>query len=145
MRYIWDHRKQSSRQVGGDGIRDGVVRSTGVFLRESAGGGAGTVQHVDMSVGSAEENTASNGQTEVLYVDNISSGTRNHNSSGIREARNKAIARRKEDPLRPAAHQRVLMIKRDMKQSWKKSTFLKQVRMMESAKKPWRDYLRTGG
>jgi len=82
---------------GNDGIRDGVVGSTGVFLRESAGGGAGTVQHVDMSIGRAEENTASNGQTEVLYVDNISSGTRNNNSSRTREARNKAIARKKEE------------------------------------------------
>ena len=52
---------------------------------------------MDMSIGSAEENTASNGQTEVLYVDNISSGTRNNNSSRTREARNKAIARRKEE------------------------------------------------
>ena len=33
---------------GSDGYRDGVIRSTGVFLRESTG--AGTVQHVDMSL-----------------------------------------------------------------------------------------------
>jgi hypothetical protein len=32
---------------GRDGIRDGVIRSTGFFLKES--GGIGTVQHVDLA------------------------------------------------------------------------------------------------
>ena len=38
---------------GNDGVRDGVVRSTGFFLKESSG--AGTIQHVDMAIGSAGE------------------------------------------------------------------------------------------
>ena len=41
--------QQTEFSLGGeDGYRDGVIRSTGVFLRESTG--AGTVQHVDMSM-----------------------------------------------------------------------------------------------
>ena len=36
---------------GMDGVRDGVVRSTGLFLRESIG--VGTIQHVDLAKGSA--------------------------------------------------------------------------------------------
>ena len=41
--------QQTEFSLGGeDGYRDGVIRSTGVFLRESTG--AGTVQHVDMSL-----------------------------------------------------------------------------------------------
>lgn len=36
---------------GMDGARDGVIRSTGLFLRESVG--VGTIQHVDLAKGSA--------------------------------------------------------------------------------------------
>ena len=36
---------------GMDGVRDGVIRSTGLFLRESLG--VGTIQHVDLAKGSA--------------------------------------------------------------------------------------------
>ena len=42
--------QQTEFSLGGaDGYRDGVIRSTGVFLRES-NGAAGTVQHVDLSL-----------------------------------------------------------------------------------------------
>ena len=42
--------QQTEFSLGGaDGYRDGVIRSTGVFLRESTGA-AGTVQHVDLSL-----------------------------------------------------------------------------------------------
>ena len=42
--------QQTEFSLGGaDGYRDGVIRSTGVFLRESTGD-AGTVQHVDLSL-----------------------------------------------------------------------------------------------
>ncbi len=41
--------KRTEFSLGGaDGYRDGVIRSTGVFLRESTG--AGTIQHVDLSL-----------------------------------------------------------------------------------------------
>lgn len=41
--------QQTEFSLGGvDGFRDGVIRSTGVFLRESTG--AGTIQHVDLSL-----------------------------------------------------------------------------------------------
>ena len=41
--------QQTEFSLGGsDGYRDGVIRSTGVFLRESTG--AGTIQHVDLSM-----------------------------------------------------------------------------------------------
>ena len=40
--------QQTEFSLGGvDGYRDGVIRSTGVFLRESTG--AGTIQHVDLA------------------------------------------------------------------------------------------------
>lgn len=38
---------------GMDGVTDGVIRSTGFFLKES--GGAGTVQHVDLATGPVQE------------------------------------------------------------------------------------------
>ena len=42
--------QQTEFSLGGaDGYRDGVIRSTGVFLRESTDA-AGTVQHVDLSL-----------------------------------------------------------------------------------------------
>ena len=42
--------QQTEFSLGGaDGYRDGVIRSTGVFLRES-NGATGTVQHVDLSL-----------------------------------------------------------------------------------------------
>ena len=42
--------QQTEFSLGGaDGYRDGVIRSTGVFIRESTGA-AGTVQHVDLSL-----------------------------------------------------------------------------------------------
>lgn len=42
--------QQTEFSLGGaDGYRDGVIRSTGVFLRESTGA-SGTVQHVDLSL-----------------------------------------------------------------------------------------------
>ena len=44
---------------GMDGVRDGVIRSTGLFLRESLG--VGTIQHVDLAKGSAS----------VLYTEDI--------------------------------------------------------------------------
>lgn len=45
--YLGEQRTEFS--LGGvDGYRDGVIRSTGVFLRESTG--AGTIQHVDLSL-----------------------------------------------------------------------------------------------
>lgn len=41
--------QQTEFSLGGaDGYRDGVIRSTGVFLRESTG--AGTIQHVDLAL-----------------------------------------------------------------------------------------------
>lgn len=41
--------QQTEFSLGGvDGYRDGVIRSTGVFLRESTG--VGTIQHVDLSL-----------------------------------------------------------------------------------------------
>ena len=41
--------QQTEFSLGGeDGYRDGVIRSTGIFLRESAG--VGTIQHVDLSM-----------------------------------------------------------------------------------------------
>ena len=54
---------------GADGIRDAVVRSTGVFLRES--GSAGTIQHVDMAMKDEKVSEAVSGDalTEVISAD----------------------------------------------------------------------------
>ena len=46
---IYPGEQRTEFSLGGvDGYRDGVIRSTGVFLRESTG--AGTIQHVDLSL-----------------------------------------------------------------------------------------------
>ena len=82
---------------GEDGARDGVIRSTGVFLRESAGGGAGTVQHVDMSVGSAGDKNINENQGEVVITSqNISSGNRSSQEARSKRERNKAIEKKRE-------------------------------------------------
>ena len=78
---------------GNDGVRDGVVRSTGFFLKESSG--AGTIQHVDMAIGSAGEGTEQL-SVKTITVSNIStSQNRNNNSSRTQVERRKALARKR--------------------------------------------------
>ncbi|MBR1524381.1 MAG: hypothetical protein IJ641_07990 [Lachnospiraceae bacterium] len=80
---------------GNDGIRDGVVRSTGLFLRESSG--AGTVQHVDMAIGAVSDETGA-GQVSVqtITVSNIeTSQRRNNNTSRAQAERRKALAKKR--------------------------------------------------
>ena len=80
---------------GYDNVRDGVVRSTGFFLKES--GGAGTVQHVDMAIGSAGEiNHESLGQITIHTVNlSISSSeTRQKRSQQAQARKREAIAKK---------------------------------------------------
>ncbi len=88
---------------GADGFRDGVIRSTGVFLRES--GGVGTIQHVDLSVKQNGLGAKVSGDDTVMEVstsDNRSqsSATRRQEESRRREAR----ARRKKADDKAAAY-----------------------------------------
>ncbi len=84
---------------GDDNVRDGVVRSTGVFLRESAGGGAGTIQHVDMAIGEAGEAEGSGvgmAVTQTLTVSNISTTeTRSSSNSQSQAKRREALAKKR--------------------------------------------------
>ncbi|MBQ4483205.1 MAG: hypothetical protein II966_08245 [Lachnospiraceae bacterium] len=48
------HKETEFTLEGMTGARDGVIRSTGFFLKES--GGAGTIQHVDLAVGNKDSN-----------------------------------------------------------------------------------------
>lgn len=82
---------------GNDGTRDGVIRSTGLFLRESSGGGVGTVQHVDMALKTAEDgeytetgNTKS--VTQTIYYSNITTQERRQS----RTSQSSAQAKRRE-------------------------------------------------
>ena len=66
--------QQTEFTLGGvDGFRDGVIRSTGVFLRES--GGVGTIQHVDLAIkqnGAGEKVSGEDTVSEVSTSDNRS-------------------------------------------------------------------------
>ncbi len=79
---------------GSDGYRDGVIRSTGVFLRES--GGAGTIQHVDLSMKQNGLGTKVSGDDTVMDVS--TSDNRNQSNATRRQEekrRQEAKARRK--------------------------------------------------
>ena len=78
---------------GADGYRDGVIRSTGVFLRESTG--AGTIQHVDLSL-------KQNGPgIKVSGEETASDISTSNNRNGRSDA-----ARRREESRRRAARAR---------------------------------------
>ena len=66
---------------GADGIRDGVIRSTGFFLREN--GTAGTVQHVDLAKKEEGQEIISSGE-KVLAVDIAGNNNVDRNSFSTR-------------------------------------------------------------
>ncbi len=79
---------------GADGYRDGVIRSTGVFLRESTG--VGTVQHVDLSL-------KQNGLGLKVSGDDMTTEIRtsnNNRSSQSDSARRREETRRREERAR---------------------------------------------
>ena len=85
--------QQTQFSLGGaDGYRDGVIRSTGIFLRES--GGAGTIQHVDLSLKQNGLGEKVSGDDTVMEV----STSDNRNQSNA--------TRRQEERRRQAAKER---------------------------------------
>ena len=87
---------------GADGYRDGVIRSTGVFLRES--GGAGTIQHVDLSMKQNGLGTKVSGDDTVMDVS--TSDNRNQSNATRRQEerrRQEAKARRRKADDKAAA------------------------------------------
>lgn len=86
---------------GSDGIRDGVIRSTGFFLKESFG--AGTVQHVDMAIGS-DDSYAVQGDdvVQALTIDrgNSSAQTNRQRENAQKVRREKALAKKRADDKR---------------------------------------------
>lgn len=80
---------------GADGYRDGVIRSTGVFLRESTG--AGTVQHVDLSLKQNGQGMKVSGEDvdEAFTVSNISNNSERQSNAARRNAE-----RRRQDAAR---------------------------------------------
>ena len=75
---------------GADGYRDGVIRSTGVFLRES--GGAGTIQHVDLSLKQNGSGLKVSGDDTL----EVSTSNNNNRSSESNAARRREERQRKE-------------------------------------------------
>ncbi|MBR2274698.1 MAG: hypothetical protein IJ873_01340, partial [Lachnospiraceae bacterium] len=88
---------------GADGYRDGVVRSTGVFLRESTG--AGTIQHVDLSLKQNGLGVKVSGEDTTLELNTYNNRSRQSNAARRREerARQEARARRKKAADKAAA------------------------------------------
>lgn len=86
--------QQTEFSLGGsDGYRDGVIRSTGVFLRESTG--AGTVQHVDLSLKQNGMGIKVSGEDTASEI-----STSNNRSSGSNAARRREESRRREAKAR---------------------------------------------
>ncbi|MCR4657855.1 MAG: hypothetical protein K5770_16775 [Lachnospiraceae bacterium] len=86
---------------GSDGIRDGVIRSTGFFLKESSG--AGTVQHVDMAIGSDDTYAVQGDDViQALTVDrgNSSAQTNRQRENAQKVRREKALAKKRADDKR---------------------------------------------
>ena len=88
---------------GADGYRDGVVRSTGVFLRESTG--AGTIQHVDLSLKQNGLGIKVSGEDTISEFNTYNNRSRQSNAAKRREerARQEARARRKKANDKAAA------------------------------------------
>ena len=83
--------QQTEFSLGGvDGYRDGVIRSTGVFLRESTG--AGTIQHVDLSLKQNGPGIMVSGEETASEI----------STSNNRNGRNDAARRREESRKREA-------------------------------------------
>ncbi len=85
--------------TGNDGSRDGVIRSTGFFLKESSG--AGTVQNVDMAMGSEGEETDQMSVRTITVSNNSTSQTRN-NSTRTQAERRKALAKKHAEARHPS-------------------------------------------
>ena len=85
---------------GQSGGLNGVVRATGIFLRES--GSVGTVQHVDLASKSAEE-TEEEKKLDELLQERERSQTNGKSETNNRRARE--LARRKAEAKRVAARQ----------------------------------------
>ena len=87
--------QQTEFSLGGeDGYRDGVIRSTGVFLRES--GDAGTIQHVDLSMKQNGLGVKVSGDDTIMEVS--TSDNRNQSNATRRQEerrRHEARARKK--------------------------------------------------
>ncbi|MDY6308004.1 MAG: hypothetical protein SPL71_08095 [Oribacterium sp.] len=82
--------QQTEFSLGGaDGYRDGVIRSTGVFLRESSG--VGTIQHVDLSLKQNGSGLRVSGDDTLSEIN-----TSNNRSNGSNAARRKEESRRRE-------------------------------------------------
>ena len=87
--YLGEQRTEFS--LGGvAGYRDGVIRSTGVFLRESTG--AGTIQHVDLSLKQNGPGIKVSGEETASEI----------STSNIRNGRSDAARRREESRRREA-------------------------------------------
>ena len=86
--------QQTEFSLGGsDGYRDGVIRSTGVFLRESTG--AGTIQHVDLSMKQNGLGIKVSGDDTLSEI-----STSNNRSSGRNVAKRREENRRREAKAR---------------------------------------------
>ena len=96
--------QQTEFSLGGtDGYRDGVIRSTGVFLRESTG--AGTIQHVDLSLKQNGLGIKVSGDDTISELNADNNRSRQNNAARRREEqrRQEARARKKKTDAKAAA------------------------------------------
>ena len=85
--------QQTEFSLGGaDGYRDGVIRSTGVFLRESTGA-AGTVQHVDLSLKQNGLGLRVSGDDTTSEISTSGNGSRQSDATRRQEERRRREAK----------------------------------------------------
>ena len=120
---------------GYDAATDGVLRSTGLFLRES--GSVGTVQHVDVAVGSAsdaEDSAMSEGQAgtiQVLSISGVDTGVKSsEQASRSQSARREALSKK-----RAAERQKAEELQKKREERLEEKTELEEARMERYSEK----------
>ena len=116
--------QQTEFSLGGaDGFRDGVIRSTGVFLRESSG--AGTVQHVDLSLKQNGLGIRVSGDEAISEISTSNNRGRQNNSVRRQEERRRREARARQKK----AEEKAIFKKRMERKEYMKK--LQEKRLME--------------
>ncbi|MBQ9609074.1 MAG: hypothetical protein IJV15_06465 [Lachnospiraceae bacterium] len=121
---------------GADGGRNGVIRSTGFFLREN--GSAGTVQHVDMEVHDDADDEKNNGDMTILYMDM-------EGKSGINVSDNNRSRRQDKVDTNKAREEKRLK-KKQLEEEYEQKLFERRAqikKLSEEAEERRRDYSET--
>ena len=111
---------------GSDGIRDGVVRSTGIFLRES--GGAGTIQHVDLAMKQNGTGERVSGEETTAQIGTSGERTERSNAARRREESRRRNERAMKKKAAEKANADALMERRMKQKKYEKELMDKQIR-----------------